>query len=117
MIIIATAQDKSSPDGTGTASLTKKAEAGKLKLITSQRELLQNFGNPLFYSSGSTALNGYDPNEYGLLAAPSLRSWPNRAYVVRADIHPGELEARPLHPTGAIADGHTGLTQQVPFWT
>jgi len=42
LIIIATAQDKSSPDGSGTASFTKKAEAGKLKLITSQRELLQN---------------------------------------------------------------------------
>ena len=105
LIIIATAQDKSSPDGTGTASLTKKAEAGKLKLITSQRELLQNFGNPLFYSSGSTALNGYDLNEYGLLAAHSFLGLANRAYVVRADIDLGELEATSVAPTGAIADG------------
>jgi len=105
LIIIATAQDKSSPDGTGTASLTTKAEAGKLKLITSQRELLQNFGNPLFYSSGSNALNGYDLNEYGLLAAHSFLGLANRAYVVRADIDLGDLEASSKAPTGAIADG------------
>ena len=105
LIIIATAQDKSSPDGSGTAAFTKKAEAGKLKLITSQRELLQNFGNPLFYSSGGTALNGYDLNEYGLLAAHSFLGLANRAYVVRADIDLGELEASSKAPTGAIADG------------
>jgi len=64
LIVIATAQDKSSPDGTGTASNTTKAEAGKLKLITSQRELLQTFGNPLFYSSGGNQMHGYDLNEY-----------------------------------------------------
>ena len=50
LIIIATAQDKSSPDGSGTAAFTSKANAGKLQLITSQRELLQQFGNPLFYN-------------------------------------------------------------------
>ena len=48
LIIIATAQDKNTPDGLGTASNTTKANAGKLKLITSQRALLQTFGNPNF---------------------------------------------------------------------
>ena len=105
LIIVATAQDKDNPDGTGTAAFTTKAQAGKLKLITSQRELLQNFGNPLFYSSGSTALNGYDLNEYGLLAAHSFLGLANRAYVLRADVDLGELEASSVAPTGAIADG------------
>ena len=105
LIVIATAQDKSSPTGTGTAALTTKAQAGKLKLITSQRELLQNFGNPLFYSSGSTALNGYDLNEYGLLAAHSFLGLANRAFIVRADIDLGQLDASSVAPTGAIADG------------
>jgi len=105
LIIIATAQDKSSPDGSGTASNTTKAEAGKLKLITSQRELLQTFGNPLFYSSGSNQLNGYDLNEYGLLAAHSFLGLANRAYVLRADIDLGELGASSTAPTGTIADG------------
>jgi len=105
LIVIATAQDKSSPDGTGTASNTTKAEAGKLKLITSQRELLQTFGNPLFYSSGGNQLHGYDLNEYGLLAAHSFLGLANRAYVLRADIDLGELEATSTAPTGTIADG------------
>ena len=59
----------------------------------------------MFYSSGSTALNGYDLNEYGLLAAHSFLGLANRAYVVRADIDLGELEATSVAPTGAIADG------------
>jgi hypothetical protein len=105
LIIIATAQDKTSPDGTGTAPFTTAAQAGQLKLITSQRELLQNFGNPLFYSSGGNQLNGYDLNEYGLLAAHSFLGLANRAYIVRADIDLGELEASATAPTGAITDG------------
>ena len=105
LIIIATAQDKNTPDGLSTASNTTKANAGKLKLITSQRELLQTFGNPLFHSSGSVALNGYDLNEYGLLAAHSFLGLANRAYVLRADIDLGELAAQSTAPTGAIADG------------
>lgn len=105
LIIIATAQDKASPDGAGTAAYTTSAEAGQLKLITSQRELLQNFGNPSFYSSGSTQLNGYDLNEYGLLAAHSFLGLANRAYVLRADIDLGELEASAKSPSGATADG------------
>ena len=105
LIVIATAQDKTAPDGTGTASNTTKAEAGKLKLITSQRELLQTFGNPLFYSSGSNQLNGYDLNEYGLLAAHSFLGLANRAYVLRADVDLGQLSASSTAPTGTIADG------------
>lgn len=105
LIIIATAQDKASPDGVGTAAFTTSAEAGKVKLITSQRELLQNFGNPLFYSSGSTQLNGYDLNEYGLLAAHSFLGLSNRAWVLRADVDLGELEASAISPAGATADG------------
>jgi len=105
LIIIATAQDKKTPDGLGTASNTTKANAGKLKLITSQRELLQTFGNPNFYSSGSVALNGYDLNEYGLLAAHSFLGLANRAYVLRADLDLGDLTAKSVAPTGAITDG------------
>mgnify|MGYP001487163407 CR=1 FL=1 len=105
LIIIATAQDKTGPDGSSTAAFTTKANAGKLQLMTSQRELLQQFGNPLFYKSGSTQLNGYDLNEYGLLAAHSFLGLANRAYVLRADIDLGQLEASSSAPTGVIADG------------
>ena len=113
LIVIATAQDKTGPDGSSTAAFTSKANAGKLKLMTSQRELLQQFGNPLFYKSGSTQLNGYDLNEYGLLAAHSFLGLANRAYVLRADIDLSQLAASSSAPTGAIADGSYWLDTTV----
>ena len=113
LIIIATAQDKTGPDGTSTAAFTSKANAGKLQLMTSQRELLQQFGNPSFYKSGSTQLNGYDLNEYGLLAAHSFLGLANRAYVLRADIDLSQLAASSSAPTGVIADGSYWLDTTV----
>ena len=116
LIIVATAQDKSSPDGSGTAAFTSKANAGKLQLITSQRELLQQFGNPLFYKSGSNQLHGYDLNEYGLLAAHSFLGLANRAYVLRADVDLGQLSASSSAPSGAIADGSYWLDTANPVY-
>jgi len=81
LLIIATKQDKSNPDGSGTASFSTAAEAGKLKLITSQRELLQSYGDPLFYSSGGSQQHGTAINEYGLLAAHSFLGISSRAYI------------------------------------
>jgi len=66
LIVIATAQDKTSPDGSGTSAYTTSATAGKLYKISSQRELLQNYGNPTFKASGLTQLHGNEQNEYGL---------------------------------------------------
>ena len=56
LIVIATAQDKSAPAGS-TAAFTASAEAGNVKLITSQRELLTNYGNPTFTASSGTQLH------------------------------------------------------------
>ena len=47
-IFIATAQDKTSSSGTGTATGTTAANAGKVFLMTSQRELAETFGDPVF---------------------------------------------------------------------
>ena len=47
-IVIATAENKTSGTGTGTASGTTAANAGKTFLIGSQRELTSTFGNPNF---------------------------------------------------------------------
>lgn len=105
LLIIATAQDKSSPDGTGTAAYTTAAEAGSLKLITSQRELIQNYGTPAFYNAGGSPMHGYELNEYGLLAAHSFLGLSSRAYVVRADLDLGELIASSTAPVGAVANG------------
>ena len=85
-ILIATAQNKVSGTGTGVATATTAANANKVQLVSSQRELVSLFGNPFFYnSSAGTPLNGYELNEYGLLAAYSVLGISNRAYVQRDD--------------------------------
>ena len=105
LIVIATAEDKSSPDGSGTAAYTSSANAGKLYRISSQRELLQNYGNPSFKSSGGTQLHGDERNEYGLLAAYSFLGVANSAYVLRANVDLDALAPSASAPTSAPADG------------
>ena len=104
--MIATAQNKISGSGVGVAAGTLQANANKLYLITSQRDLSATFGNPFFYkTSTGTPINGYELNEYGLLAAYSALGFSNRAYIQRADIDLTELTASLTRPTGAPADG------------
>lgn len=116
LLIIATAQDKSSPDGTGTAAYTTAAEAANVKLITSQRDLLTNYGNPVFKTSGGTALHGHELNEYGLLAAYSFLGIANRAYILRADIDLDQLAASSVAPAGNPADGTYWLDSSSTVW-
>ena len=105
LIVIATAQDKTSPDGSGTSAYTTSATAGKLYKISSQRELLQNYGNPTFKSSGLTQLHGNEQNEYGLLSAYSFLGIANSAYVLRADVDLNDLSATATAPTTKPANG------------
>jgi len=106
LIFIATAQDKSVPGEVGiVAEGTTKANAGKLWSITSQRELVQTFGDPTFYSVSGSNLNGYPLNEYGLLAAYSYLGVANLCRVVRADIDTSQLEASAVEPTSPAAPG------------
>ena len=73
LIVIATAQNKVSGAGTGVAAGTLAANANRPYLITSQRDLTATFGVPFFYrTTAGTPINGYELNEYGLLAAYSL---------------------------------------------
>jgi hypothetical protein len=105
LIVIATAQNKGSPDGSGTAAYTTAATANNVYLITSQRDLLTNYGNPSFRTSGGTPLHGHELNEYGLFAAYSFLGIANRAYVLRADVDLGALNASATSPTPAPANG------------
>lgn len=105
LIIMATASNKVSPSGTGTAPYTLPAQAGNLFLATSQRELIQNFGNPIFKENQGTPVHGHELNEYGLHAAYSYLGISNRCYVVRADIDLSQLEARASEPTGPAIAG------------
>jgi hypothetical protein len=100
-ILLATAQNKVSGAGVGVAAGTLAVNANKTYLITSQRDLSATFGVPFFYkTTAGTPINGYELNEYGLLAAYSALGVSNRCYVQRADIDLAELTATLVRPTG-----------------
>jgi len=101
-ILLATAENKVSGAGTGIAPGTLAANAGKVYLMTSQRDLLSTFGVPFFYNTtAGTPINGYELNEYGLLAAYSALGASSLAYVMRADIDLAALTASLTRPTGS----------------
>ena len=100
MIFVASAQDKTNSSGTGTAQGTTAANAGKVFLMTSQRELAETFGDPVFKTdANNNPIHGGETNEYGLQAAYSYLGVANRAFVVRADVDLGQLEASASVPT------------------
>jgi len=104
--LLATAQDKANPNGTGIASATTAANANKLYLVTSQRDLVTLYGNPFFYSStDGTPIQGYELNEYGLLAAYSALGVTNQLYALRADIDLASLVGSAGRPTGNPNNG------------
>lgn len=116
-ILIATAQNKISGSGDGVAAGTTAANAGRVYLVTSQRDLAQTFGNPFFYkTSAGTPINGYELNEYGLLAAFSVLGVSNRAYVQRADIDLSELTASLVRPLGAPTADSYWLDTSTTSW-
>jgi hypothetical protein len=106
LVILATAQNKANPAGTGVAPGTTAANAGKLYQVTSQKDLVDLYGTPFFYTTtNGTPIQGYELNEYGLLAAYSLLGSTNRCYVLRADINLASLVGSTSRPTSAVADG------------
>jgi len=116
-ILVATAENKVNPAGTAVASGTLASTANDTFLISSQRELVNTFGNPFFYkTSGGTPLNGYELNEYGLQAAYSVLGISNRVYVQRVDIDLAELTASTTRPTGDPADGTFWLDTGNTSW-
>ena len=106
LVVLATASNKADPTSTGIAQATTPANAGKMYRITSQRDLVTLYGNPFFYTSAAgTALQGYELNEYGLLAAYSALGISNQVFVLRADIDLASLVGSTGRPTGAPTNG------------
>ena len=106
LIVLATAQNKANAAGTGIAVATTAANANKMYRVTSQRDLVTLYGNPFFYkTTNGTSLQGYELNEYGLLAAYSVLGTTNLCYVLRADIDLASLVGRTGRPSGAPGDG------------
>lgn len=105
LIILATETNKSNVSASGYAEGTKPANAAKPYLLTSQRELVELFGQPQFSVIDGTPIHGAETNEYGLLATYSYLGLANRAYVLRADIDLAQLEPTIIDPAGEPANG------------
>jgi hypothetical protein len=116
MIFIATASNKKNVSGSGYAEGTIPANANKPYLLTSQRELVEKFGQPHFKVVDGTPVHGAEVNEYGLMAAYSYLGIANRAYVLRADIDLSQLEPTTIEPTGAPANGTHWLDVAHTSW-
>ena len=115
--LIATAQNKADAAGVGVAAGTTAANANKVYLITSQRDLAATYGVPFFYNTTTgTPINGYELNEYGLLAAYSALGVSNRAYIQRVDIDLTELTASLSRPTGNANNGSYWLDTSTSLW-
>jgi len=98
-IFVATRSNKLAPDGT-IAEYTKSKYAGLPLTITSQRELVQLYGEPEFTIVDGTPVHGHELNEYGLLAAYYYLGVANRAIICRADLNVEEMEPLAVAPTG-----------------
>ena len=110
LLMVATRQDKTDPTGSeadGIAKFTKSTQAGKVVKVTSQRELTQFFGNPTFTKSGTSVVQGSETSEYGLMAAYSYLGQGSQAFVVRADLNLGQLEASTTAPVAAYSTANT----------
>jgi len=106
LVILATAQDKTTPSGTSIAADTTAARAGKLLTYTSQRELITALGYPSFQQSAAgTPLHGDERNEYGLMAAYSALGQVNKIYAIRADIDLDQLIGTSVRPVGSVDNG------------
>jgi hypothetical protein len=106
LIVVASAENKQNGAATGTAPGTLKANAGKVYLLTSQKDLSDTFGIPKFYTdANNNPIHAGEQNEYGLATAYSFLGVSNRAYVVRADLDVGQLTGTPTIPTSPAENG------------
>lgn len=103
LFVVATRSNKVSSDGAATAPGT--TESGVLRLITSQRELLQNYGNPVFVESAGEPVQGDETNEYSLLAAHSFLGRGSRAFILRAALPLEQLVPTDVEPVLPPPDG------------
>ena len=117
LVVLATAQNKADASGTGVAAATTAANANKLFQVTSQRDLVNLYGTPFFYTTtNGTPIQGYELNEYGLLAAYSTLGVTNRCYVLRADIDLASLVGQTGRPTGNPDNGTYWLDSTTSTW-
>ena len=106
LIVVATAENKQNGGGSGTAPGTLLANDGRVWLLTSQKDLADTFGDPVFKTdSNNNPIHAGEQNEYGLQAAYSLLGVSNRAFVVRANVDLEQLTASATEPSDNPVNG------------
>jgi hypothetical protein len=105
LLVVATASNKADASGSAIAAGTLPQNAGVAYLVSSQRELVETFGEPKFYEVGGSVVQGAETSEYGLLAAYQYLGVSNNAYVIRADVDLAQLEASVNEPKGYTTGG------------
>ena len=117
LIIVASAQDKIAASGSAIAAGTTSGEVDNVHLITSQRDLIETYGNPNFeVNSNGNQVHGSEINEYGLLAAYSFLGVSNAAYILRANVDLDQLSGSTAEPTGNPASGTYWLDLANTVW-
>ena len=115
-ILLATAANKKGSAG-GIASNTTAATAGIPKLMSSQKDLLNTFGTPIFPTDASgNRLYGSETAEYGLMAAHSVLGISNQAWVLRANIDLAQLTGSTNRPYGNPVSGTQWLNTASTSW-
>jgi hypothetical protein len=106
LIIVASAENKQNGAGTGIARGTLKSNAGQVFLLTSQKDLADTFGTPVFKTdANNNPVHAGEQNEYGLQAAYSYLGVSNRVFAVRADLDVAQLDAKADAPAGLPTNG------------
>lgn len=106
LIVVATAENKQNGAGTGIAAGTLKSNANTVYQITSQRDLVDTFGDPVFQlDANSNPIHASEVNEYGLQAAYSYLGVSNRAYVLRAGVDLNSLVPQATAPSANPTNG------------
>jgi hypothetical protein len=117
LLVVASAENKTNGAGDGIAPGTLKANAGQVYLITSQKDLVDTFGDPVFKTDvNGNPIHAGEQNEYGLHAAYSFLGVSNRAFVVRADLDLNQLDASANEPTAEPRNGTYWLDTQTTQW-
>ena len=116
LILLATASNKASTAG-GIATYTTSSTVNTLQLVTSQKDLLNNYGLPIFPTDASgNRLFGSELAEYGLMAAHSTLGVTNQAYVLRANIDLSSLQGSTNRPYGNPIGGTQWLNTNLTNW-
>ena len=116
LIIAPSIQNKTNAAGTGVATGTLVSNAGKMQLVTSQRDLTTLFGVPNFINSSGSVLQGSELNEYGLLAAYGFLGVADAAYIMRPNVDLAALHPATAPPTGTVPVGTYWLDLTSTTW-